>query len=74
MGIVVNIGFENKMYTAEIGLISDVFSYASGVVRFINITKWCDVHCADRWEYSTNFNKFYFSSEQDRTLFLLRWA
>lgn len=69
-----NIGFENKMYTAEIGLISDVFSYASGVVRFIAISKWCDINCTDKWKSSTNNNKFYFSSEQDRTLFLLRWA
>lgn len=70
-----NIGVENKMYTAELNNISsDIFSYASGISRSIAISKWCDVHCADRWKSSTNFNKFYFSSEQDRTLFLLRWA
>lgn len=68
-----NIGFKNKMYTAELNNISsDIFSYASGISRFIAISKWCDVNCTDKWKSSTN--KFYFSSEQDRTLFLLRWA
>lgn len=34
---------------------------------------WCNEHCTGEWHYDTE-GVFRFNSEQDATLFSLRWA
>lgn len=54
---------------------NDVFGYTSGYSLFNEMSKWCDENLKQVVSrYSSNSIKFFFSSESDRTLFLLRWS
>jgi hypothetical protein len=45
------------------------------------VIEWCQRHCTGDWRFMDSYNDtlinswtFLFNSEQDYTLFLLRWA
>lgn len=52
--------------------ILDVFSYAPVLSRQRAIISWCSNTFSDMW--SMCGSTFYFSSNADKTMFLLKWA
>jgi hypothetical protein len=44
----------------------------TGVAPFEDVMIWCEQHFGNNWIW--NFETIYFKREEDRTMFMLRWA
>jgi len=44
----------------------------NGVAPFDNVLQWCELHFGNNWIW--DWETIYFKREEDKTVFLLRWA